>query len=135
MKLANVLLFCVNVALGLMLIVVISRYGIADPPQGWRYTDLVLVVLVAVSVVLAALTIFLAALAIWGYAQLRHDARVQAAETAREQAARTAREEVPGIAKPEARRQAQAWLEGVEPRTEDLTRALSGDEDGGDAGR
>lgn len=71
----------------------------------------------AISVILAGLTIFLAVIAIWGYTQIRNDARQQAHETARE--------EVPPIAAQAARRETQDWLAAASsPKTGDIAGAL-----------
>ena len=99
-------------------------YGLGPKPEGWQWADLVIIILVALSVMLAVLTIFLAVLGIWGYTQLKHDAR--------EVAEKVAKEEVPGIAKPVAARQVQSYLMSREPHTDDLVGALSkGDDDDG----
>lgn len=123
----NRILFVINIVLAGLAAWAIAQYGLGPAPEGWRWGDLVIILLVAISVVLAALTIFLGVLAVWGYTQIRGDARRQAATTARE--------EVPAIARAEARRQAQAWLaEYGEQRTTDLARALSGRDDDGAPG-
>jgi len=131
-NLLNQLLFGINLFFVVIAGYAIAHYGLGPAPEGWQWADLVLIMLVALSVILAALTLFLAALAIWGYTQLRQDAREQAKETAREQAANTAREEVPEYAEAAARRQAQAWLHGLGEDPTNLANALRQSETDGD---
>jgi hypothetical protein len=123
-NLLNQLLLGINLFFVVIAGYAIAHYGLGPAPEGWEWADLVLIMLVALSVILAALTLFLAALAIWGYTQLRHDAR--------EQAAKTAREEVPQYAEAAARRQAQAWLHGLGEDPTNLANALRQSETDGD---
>jgi hypothetical protein len=82
-KLLNSLLFLANLALfGLAAYFIFSRGYV--PGAGWTPVELVTTVLTALAVLIGVLGIFIAALAVWGYTQLKDEARNTAAEAARE---------------------------------------------------
>ena len=126
----NRILTAINIALLVVAAYAIARYGLGPAPPGWKWSDLVLIVLVALSVILAALTIFLAILGVAGYTRIRDEAIQRAENAARDKAEAVTREEVPRIAIPEARRQAAGIFESMEPSPDALTSALTrGDDD------
>lgn len=61
---------------------VVSR-GIESPGNSWKYSDLITVLLTAISALLAVLGIIIAILALWGYRTIRQASEEQARHTAR----------------------------------------------------
>jgi hypothetical protein len=81
-KLFYVLLTLINLTLFCGAAYFISSRGFA-PASGWGAVEVVTVVLAALAVLITVLGIFIAGLAVWGYTQLRTDAKNVAAKAAR----------------------------------------------------
>ena len=114
----NIGLAVANALLLILALYYIGSRGLASPPTGWEYKDLIAIVLTALAVILAALTIGIGALAIWGYTTIR-EAAIDAAETKADASARDIAESV-------ATRVAREALGTMgTDRTDDLTAALS----------
>lgn len=115
--------------------------------NGWRspdstgieYKDLVAILLTALGVMIAVLTLFLAVAAIWGYAQLKEEAKRKAKEKARQKATevatrvaeKVAREVAEKAAVFPARRAAEEFVSadaGEMDEGEDYGKAAGGDD-------
>jgi hypothetical protein len=115
-RIINLAATAVNVLLFLLLLYHVGIDGLAKPPAGWEYKDLITIILTAFAALLAALAIIIGLFAIWGYTSIRDTvtsaADVSAREIAETVAARVAREVIGGGTAPSS-------------RTDDLTAALS----------
>jgi hypothetical protein len=80
-KFFYVLLTFINLTLSCGAIYFIGSRGFV-PATGWSAVEVVTVVLAALAVLITVLGIFVAGLAVWGYTQLRTDARNVAASAA-----------------------------------------------------
>ena len=90
MRVANAMLLAVNAVLLIVAIAYIVTRGIAAPPTGWDYKDLITILLTVLGAILAALAIFIGIAAVWGYSVLRQAAEEKAAAVADAKAAEIA---------------------------------------------
>jgi hypothetical protein len=71
MNWANRLALTANLAIFVMAVLFIGKYGLSPGPgTTWHYSDLVVIVLTAVGVLITALGVGIAIMALWGYQKI-----------------------------------------------------------------